>query len=169
MSHAHADPQIIEPDRTLDPRVVSVWRTLAALIGLPLLACGVWLAVVAVQVGGGEGVTVGIAAAVLLASAFVLVVVWPRKRYACYGWTVRDEGVIIRRGWLWRDLIIVPHSRIQAVDAGAGPLLRRAGLAKVHIRTASSAGSPVIPGILEADAEYITQQVAARADAFDAT
>lgn len=162
-------PRLIEPERTLDPRVVGVWRITAAIPGVPLAAAGAYLAVIAFLNDAPTLVLLLASGLVCLAAAYVLVVVWPRKRHSLYRWTIRPEGVIIRRGWLWRKLVIVPHSRIQAVDADAGPLLRRAGLASLHVRTASGPGSPHIPGIDAEEAEELTRHIASRADAFDAT
>ena len=93
----------------------------------------------------------------------------PRRRFARFRWDVTDDGVIVRHGWLWEVLHIVPHTRIQAVDARSGPVERGQGLATLHLRTASATGSPRIPGLDRAVAEALAAEIARRAGTEDAT
>jgi putative membrane protein len=51
------------------------------------------------------------------------------------GFALTDESVLLRRGAIWRQLVIVPHARAQSVSLRQGPLLRRLRLATVRVHT----------------------------------
>ena len=42
---------------------------------------------------------------------------------------------MLRRGFIWRKLVIVPQSRLQSVAVAQGPVLRMLRLADVHLHT----------------------------------
>jgi len=44
-------------------------------------------------------------------------------------------SLLIRKGAIWRRLIIVPQPRLQSVALHQGPLLRRLRLASIHLHT----------------------------------
>ena len=60
---------------------------------------------------------------------------------------VREDVVYARSGWISREWVFVPVSRIQTVDKEQGWFERMLGLATVEIRTASHAGSSTIKGL----------------------
>ena len=51
------------------------------------------------------------------------------------GFAITPEGVLLRKGAVWRELIIVPTPRVQSVSVSQGPLYRRCRLASVHLHT----------------------------------
>ncbi|MEP6481893.1 MAG: PH domain-containing protein [Rhodoglobus sp.] len=55
---------------------------------------------------------------------------WRRNGFATAG-----DLVFLRRGAVWRELVIVPLPRAQSVSLYQGPLLRRLRLASVHVHT----------------------------------
>ncbi|MFT2752235.1 PH domain-containing protein [Clavibacter sp. Sh2088] len=54
------------------------------------------------------------------------------------GFAVDDSAFLVRRGVIWRRLIVVPHARTQGVDLTQGPIDRRLDL--VSVRAATVAG-----------------------------
>ncbi|MFS4507588.1 PH domain-containing protein [Clavibacter sp. Sh2141] len=54
------------------------------------------------------------------------------------GFAVDDSAFLVRRGVIWRRLVVVPHARTQGVDLGQGPIERRLDL--VSVRAATVAG-----------------------------
>jgi putative membrane protein len=56
--------------------------------------------------------------------------------YRNLGFTLTDEVVASRDGWLTIELTVVPLSRIQSVRVTQGPLQRRLGVAHVYVDTA---------------------------------
>jgi putative membrane protein len=51
------------------------------------------------------------------------------------GFALEPQGVLLRRGAIWRSLIVVPTARMQSVSLRQGPLLRMLRLADVHVHT----------------------------------
>lgn len=81
-------------------------------------------------------------------------------------WQRRFRGVLatetalfIRRGWLVRELIVVPHERTQSLALRQGPIQRALGLADVAVHSTKGAVRPVAQHLAVADAvELLTAQ-----------
>ncbi|MFN8121761.1 MAG: PH domain-containing protein [Thermoleophilia bacterium] len=161
-------PRLVEPSQPLDPRAVGLWTAQSWLgtVGATLVP-GV-VAVVLLATGHRTpGLVFAAIAVVLAAAGAAFSLTWPPRYHARYRWEVLPEGVVVARGWLWRTVQVVPHTRIQAVDSSSGPMERRAGLASVHLRTASREGSPHIPGLDAEVARGLAARIAEAAGAED--
>jgi membrane protein YdbS with pleckstrin-like domain len=150
------DPSGVTWDR-VSPRliparliVVGVW------VGVPLLAC----AVLAVLLTPWLWLPAGVLALVLL-WAMLLV---PRQVRAV-GYAERDDDLLIRKGILFRQLVVVPYGRMQFVDVTAGPLARRFGIATVQLHTASASTDAEIPGLPPQEAERLRDRLSSRGEA----
>ena len=53
------------------------------------------------------------------------------------GFAITPDAVLLRKGAIWRELIVVPNPRVQSVSVSQGPLYRACGLASVHLHTVS--------------------------------
>lgn len=53
------------------------------------------------------------------------------------GFAITEGSLVLRKGAIWRQLVIVPQPRLQSVSMHQGPLLRPLGLATVHLHTVS--------------------------------
>lgn len=51
------------------------------------------------------------------------------------GFATTSSAVLLRKGQVWRELVVVPQARIQSVALRQGPLLRRMRLAAVRVHT----------------------------------
>jgi len=51
------------------------------------------------------------------------------------GFALRPDAVILRRGAIWRELVVVPAARMQSVSVHQGPLERAMRLANVQAHT----------------------------------
>lgn len=143
--------------RPLSSRVVQLWR--AALLLWTLVLAGGAATAAAMTAGGRYP---ALAAAAVGATGVVLAVLWPPVRYRSWGFAVRDDDVVIRRGVWWRTMSIVPHARIQHVDTTHGPLERSLGLASVVLYTAGTVGASItIPGLPVAEADELRDRLAA--------
>jgi membrane protein YdbS with pleckstrin-like domain len=94
----------------------------------------------------------------------VLTVTESLWRYAVHRWELTGDVVYARSGWLSRDWVFVPVSRIQTVDKAQGWFERVLGLATVEIRTASHAGSSTIKGLDYGVAAGLAEGLARRAE-----
>lgn len=100
---------------------------------------------------------------------FGLLLVWalwlvPRQVRAI-GYAERDDDLLVRKGILFRSMVVVPYGRMQYVDVSAGPLARAFGIAGVQLHTASAATDAAIPGIPAAEAARLRDQLASRGEA----
>ncbi|MFI7633355.1 PH domain-containing protein [Nonomuraea sp. NPDC049400] len=95
----------------------------------------------------------------------------PFVRYAVHRWELSGDVVYARSGFLTREWVFVPVSRIQTVDKAQGWFERMLGLATLEIRTASHAGSSTIKGLDYRVAAGLAEQLAHRAESLrdDAT
>lgn len=91
------------------------------------------------------------------------VVIEPLWRYAVHRWELTGDVVYARSGWLSREWVFVPVSRIQTVDKAQGWFERMLRLATVEIRTASHAGSSTIKGLDYEVAARLAEELARRA------
>lgn len=66
------------------------------------------------------------------------------------GFAFTPSATLLRKGAIWRELVIVPDARMQSVAVRQGPLLRRLRLAAVRVHTVAGPISPSL-GALDAD------------------
>jgi uncharacterized protein len=150
------DPPDITWDR-VSPRLVTARLvSLGVWLGLPTLAC----VVVAVLVTPWVWIPAGVLGALLL---WVVLLV-PRQVHAI-GYAERDDDLLIRKGILFRQLVVVPYGRMQFVDVQAGPLDRKLDIAKVQLHTAAASTDAVIPGLAPDEAERLRDRLTARGEA----
>jgi putative membrane protein len=101
----------------------------------------------------------------LLPFAVVGAVVGARQAIKHLGWTITDDAVLFKNGWLWRRVVVVRFAKIQTVTRHTSPFDRRTHMARIHVDTAgASTGSVVdIPYVAaeDADALYATLSRAA--------
>jgi len=82
-----------------------------------------------------------------------------------WGYAERADDLLVTRGILFRQLVVVPYGRMQFVDVTAGPLDRRFGLATVQLHTAAAATDAQIPGLVPEEAARLRDRLAARGEA----
>ena len=141
-----------EPSKTLDRRMVRVWRIseAIALVVVAVIAAAVlafyrplWLVIVC---------------AVLVALQLVSLLVLPQIRYRRWRYEVTTTDVLIRSGLVVVKTSVIPMVRVQHVETKQGPVLKANGLASVTVTTAGS--SFEIPGLATDEAEALRDQVA---------
>ncbi|WP_418275882.1 PH domain-containing protein [Isoptericola jiangsuensis] len=125
-------------------------------LGLPLVLCAV-LAVILTP-------WLWIPVAVLALLALWVGLLIPRQVRAM-GYAERDEDLLIRKGILFRQLVVVPYGRMQFVDVTAGPLARRFGIATVQLHTAAASTDAEIPGLPPQEAERLRDRLSAHGEA----
>ena len=133
--------ELVGPRRSLEPTVQAVWviqsGISAAFFGLLAGVAFLFLPVGGAWVGG-----------VVFTGLFLLGVVFSTLRYRSWSYEVREDSLYLERGVVTHVRTVVPHVRIQHVDASRGPLERVFGLATTVVYTAGSRGADVsIPGL----------------------
>ncbi len=103
------------------------------------------------------------------AGVFALLALWtawlvPRQVRAL-GYAERADDLLLRKGILFRSMVVVPYGRMQYVDVSAGPLARKLGIASVQLHTASPGTDASIDGLPTAEAARLRDQLASRGEA----
>ncbi|MCG5213929.1 PH domain-containing protein [Streptosporangium soli] len=157
------------PANQVSRKAITLWL-LEALFGFVLLVGGSILAATWIGGSGWSWVPGWLSDNIWLLPVVVgvvmapLVVIEPFWRYAVHRWELSGDVVYARAGWISREWVFVPVSRIQTVDKAQGWFERLLGLATVEIRTASYAGSSSIKGLDYAIAARLSEDLARRAE-----
>lgn len=152
--------RIIEPrsDARL-PLGDGTWHQLArAYVWVQIISTGVFtLVVLAVAIGlqlwldqPWTWIPAGI---VLLVCLFSLAIT-PRQARS-YGYQLRRDDLVFRRGILWQRMVAVPYGRMQLIDITHGPLDRGFGIAQLKLVTAAASTGVTIPGLTQKAAENL--------------
>ena len=128
-------------EHRLDPSSVTVAR-IAGGIATAVLALLSLVFFVVMFFVGSRGLVLGLS----LAGAWFLFVGfltfmtlwWPGVKYRHTFYSVSEEGIVIRRGVLWRATHNIPRSRVQHTDVSQGPVERAFELATLVIYTAGT-------------------------------
>ncbi|BDI23968.1 PH domain-containing protein [Herbiconiux sp. L3-i23] len=81
------------------------------------------------------------------------------RRVRAYGYLLRDDDLLFRRGLLFQRFVAVPYGRMQLVDITRGPLARMMGLADLKLVTAAATSGVSIPGLTEPDAAELRDRL----------
>ncbi|QWT24195.1 PH domain-containing protein [Subtercola sp. PAMC28395] len=134
--------------RRVSPKYVAVEIAASFVTGVVLAGVSVFFIVVA---GAWFGWWM-LGAAVLV--TIILLVVAPRRARA-YGFQLRDDDLLFRRGIMFFRIVAVPYGRMQLIDINRGPLGRALGLSDLKFVTAAATTGVSIPGLPEAEADEL--------------
>jgi membrane protein YdbS with pleckstrin-like domain len=130
--------------RRVSPRLATVRRWL--LVGW--LVLGLLVAALALRALQDPPSTWLVLLGLVVVAGAAVAAWWAIGRTAAHwGYAEDQEELLIVRGAVFRRLVVVPYGRMQYVDVAAGPLDQLAGIAKVHLHTASPGTTAVIPGL----------------------
>jgi uncharacterized protein len=151
------DPADVSWQR-VSPRLASARRVwLVAQAALPIA-----LIIVAVALGAPAWILAGVVV-VLVAAAWAWWIIGRQAR--AVGYAEREDDLLVRRGIMFRTLVVVPYGRMQYVDVEAGPIDRRFGIARVQLHTASPGTDAYIPGLAPEEAARLRDRLARRGEA----
>ena len=130
----------LDPDFVPFQRVIGWIVTAVMSVGLLVIAVVVWL----------QADLSGLASVLLLPGWLVatlgiawLFYAWPAVHYRHVSYVLDAEGIEIRTGVWWRQIISVPRSRVQHIDVSQGPMERSYGLGRLVVYTAGTNHSRV--------------------------
>jgi membrane protein YdbS with pleckstrin-like domain len=87
------------------------------------------------------------------------------RRARAVGYAERADDLLVRRGILVRNLVVVPYGRMQYVDVRSGPVDRWFKIANVQLHTASPGTDAHIPGLPMEEAARLRDRLARRGEA----
>lgn len=169
-------PRLRPPAHRVSPRAIAHWA-IEYLLAWALAVALTWGVAAWADAAepewlpGWAGARIWWLPAVTGLAGALLVAVAPAWRYRVHRWEVSADVVYTRTGWFAREWLLVPVSRIQAVDTEQGLVERMLGLATIEISTASHAGSSQVAGLPVGVATRLAADLARRAHALrdDAT
>lgn len=154
-------PGLRPPANALHPRVQRIWAVETLLSGLTASVMATLAAGLLDAFTGTPRALLVVAVAIVVVVSVVAALVVPGISYRHYRWEVTEAGLIVQRGWLLREFIAVPHTRVQTVETRRGPLERLVDLASAGVSTA--AGEAVrVPGLTPDTAAGLQAELAAR-------
>ncbi len=162
MTSPRVDAGPFEPDgvvwQPVSPRLASArLATTAIVLGVPFLAG------VVAAIWSGEAWVWAFPVVVAALAAWCAVLI-PRQVRAI-GYAERADDLLIRKGIVFRTMVVVPYGRMQYVDVQAGPLARAFGIAQVQLHTASPGTDAAIDGLTPDEASRVRDQLASRGEA----
>lgn len=155
-------PEAIE-FRSLDPRIIQVWR----IAGLIFCSVILFVSLIGVVIASLKEPAVRPWALVgwFFVAAFLL---WlcltvPPRRYRNWGYRLDDKVLETRSGKMFQVLRLLPLNRLQHVDLQRGPVERLFGLARLQLHTAGTHDATItIPGLAADVATQLRDQLVAR-------
>lgn len=150
------DPDGIVWQRVSGRLVTARLISLGIGIGLPVVV----LAVLAVVLTPWLWLPAAVLLVIGVASASVIA-----RQVHAIGYAERADDLLIRKGVLFRSLVVVPYGRMQFVDVSAGPLARALGIASVQLHTASPTTDASIDGLEPGEAARLRDRLASRGEA----
>lgn len=97
-------------------------------------------------------------------AVIAIVVGFIPRRVRAYGYALRADDLVFRRGIFFQRLVAVPYGRLQLVDVTRGPLSRLLGLSELRLVTAAAATGVTIPGLPLPSAEELRDRLIAVAE-----
>jgi membrane protein YdbS with pleckstrin-like domain len=97
---------------------------------------------------------VWIPAGVIALACLWSLVITPRQARS-YGYQLRRDDIVFRRGILWQRMVAVPYGRMQLIDITHGPIDRGFGIAQLKLVTAAATTGVTIPGLTQDAAERL--------------
>ena len=81
------------------------------------------------------------------------------RRFRSFGYVLRDNDLVFRHGIIFYRQVAVPYGRLQLVDISRGPISRILGLCELRLVTAAASTGVRIPGLSEAVAAELRDQL----------
>ncbi|MGF2949070.1 PH domain-containing protein [Microbacterium alcoholitolerans] len=77
-----------------------------------------------------------------------------------HGWTLARGGLLLRKGWMWRQLAIFPLARMQGLSISQGPISRMQSVASMQVHTVTGPVSSTLSALDRGDAQSMIDEVA---------
>ncbi|WP_307858869.1 PH domain-containing protein [Microbacterium esteraromaticum] len=77
-----------------------------------------------------------------------------------HGWAVVPGALLLRKGWMWRQLAIFPLARMQGISVAQGPISRAQNVASMQAHTVTGPVSATLSALERDDAQALIDEVA---------
>jgi membrane protein YdbS with pleckstrin-like domain len=104
------------------------------------------------------------AAAAVVSIIMIVNLAFIPRRVRSIGYQLREDDLLFKRGIMWQRFVAVPYGRMQLVDINRGPIARALGLSELKFVTAAAAAGITLPGLPEADADALRDELVTLAE-----
>jgi membrane protein YdbS with pleckstrin-like domain len=105
----------------------------------------------------------------LPAAGLALTTVWAwwliGRQVRAIGYAEQEDDLLVRRGIMMYQIVVVPYGRLQYVEVEAGPVDRVLGISRVQLHTASASTDASIPGLPPGEAARLRDRLTERGEA----
>ncbi len=140
-----------EPKYRIPEKGVTVWR-IYGVLQVIIFAALAGIATFFTYKFEGPVVISIIAWALVAIALIILVFVFPTIRYRVWRYEVREQEIEIQSGLFVVTRTLIPMVRVQHVDTGQGPILKKYGLSNISISSAATVHTIPFLETQEADA-----------------
>lgn len=142
--------------RRVSPKYLGVEVVSSAITLVVLVAAAIVFIVLGLWFGWPA-----LAAAVLIGG---LLLAFAPRRVRAIGYQLRADDLVFARGIMFHRVVSVPYGRMQLIDINRGPVARALGLAELKFVTAAAATGVSIPGLPEAEASALRDELVGLAE-----
>lgn len=143
------------------------WRRVSPKqVGVELAGSAVTVVLTGILAVGSFLLGIGVMAAIFAAAALVALITTALvpRRVRSYGYQLREDDLLFRRGLLFQRFVAIPYGRMQLIDINRGPISRALGLSELKFVTAAAATNVTIPGLPEGEAEGLRDRLVGLAE-----
>lgn len=148
---------MVEPKYQIPKKGLTVWRLYGILetIAVAIVACiASYILIIKFNF---PVFSYYIAAIIVVIAGVLLIGVFPSIRWKIWRYEVRDQEIEIQSGLFIVTRTLIPMVRVQHVDTGQGPILKRYDLANISI--SSAATTHTIPMLVTKDADVLRAKI----------
>jgi membrane protein YdbS with pleckstrin-like domain len=126
--------------KKLDKSVLKLWYVHAAISSVALIAVfvGVFAVLIATEVPDNVTLAVSLGVGIPVVLLLGLILLLPVLRHKLYAWGYDDKRIIVKKGIIFRQRVVIPVCQIQDLHRTQGPIMMLFGLSDVTISTAGS-------------------------------
>lgn len=139
-----------QPKYKIPQKGVTVWRIYGALQVLFLTVIASITSFLIYKFDGPVYVHI-IAWAIVIVACIILVFVFPTIRHRIWRYEVREQEIEIQSGLFIVKRTLIPMVRVQHVDTGQGPILKKYALSNISISSAATTHTIPFLEMQEAD------------------
>lgn len=147
----------VEPKYRIPKKGLTVWRVYGILETLAVTIVACVASLILTKKFDFPVLTYYIAAIVVVLAAVLFIWIFPNVRWKIWRYEVRDQEIEIQSGLFIVTRTLIPMVRVQHVDTGQGPILKRYDLANITI--SSAATSHTIPMLVTEDADLLRAKI----------
>jgi uncharacterized protein len=145
-----------EPQKRISEKALKVWRLYGIMYASIMWIISIAALVLTILFDWHWGIVVGLFI-VAIAVTYIFVSILPKLRWRRWRYEVREQEIELQRGIIIVKRTLVPMVRVQHVDTGQGPILKKYNLSTITISTAATKHE--IPALETSEADELRTSI----------